>query len=78
MYNSNMVNHYGGIQMKPTTASLFLIQRDYCPLSVLLRRAQRQAVRYLITDEAETFEFADGSVLVHTFATECEGDRLYY
>lgn len=64
--------------MKPTTASLFLIQRDYCPLRILLNRAQRQAVRYSIDDTQETFEFADGSVLVHTFATECEGDRLYY
>lgn len=63
--------------MKPTTANLFLIQRDYCPLTVLLNRAQRQAVHYTITDEAETFVFADGSTLTHVFATECEDDRLY-
>lgn len=64
--------------MKPTTASLFLIQKDYCPLRILLNRAQRQAVRYNIDDEAEYFTFADGSTLTHIFATECEGDRLYY
>lgn len=63
--------------MKPTTASLFLIQRDYCPLSVLLRRAQRQAVSYRITDEAETFVFRDGSVLIHEFATEVDADSIY-
>lgn len=64
--------------MKPTTASLFLIQRDYCPLSVLLKRAQRQAVHYSITDEAETFVFADGSTLIHAFMTEDDDDRLYF
>lgn len=63
--------------MKPTTASLFLIQRDYCPLSVLLRRAQRQAVCFRIDDEAEAFIFADGSILIHEFATETDGDSIY-
>lgn len=63
--------------MKPTTASLFMIQRDYCPLSVLLNRAQRQAVAYHITDEAEAFTFQDGSVLIHEFATEGEKDTLH-
>lgn len=63
--------------MKPTTASLFMIQRDYCPLSVLLNRAQRQAVAYHITDEEESFTFQDGSVLIHEFATEGEKDTLH-
>lgn len=58
--------------MKPTTASLFLIQRDYCPLTIMLNRAQRQSVAYHIDSEKETFEFADGSVLIHTFETESE------
>lgn len=64
--------------MKPTTASLFLLQRDYCPLSVLLSRAQRQAVHYSITDEAEYFTFRDGSTLTHVFSHEDDDDRLYY
>lgn len=63
--------------MKPTTASLFMLQRDYCPLSVLLRRAQRQAVCFKLNDEAEAFIFADGSVLIHEFATEDEKDSIY-
>lgn len=63
--------------MKPTTAGLFMIQRDYCPLYVLLRRAQRQAVSYRLTDEAEAFTFADGSVLIHEFATEVDADSIY-
>lgn len=63
--------------MKPTTANLFLIQRDYCPLTILLRRAQRQAVSYSLTDEAEAFTFADGSVLIHGFATEVDADSIY-
>lgn len=63
--------------MKPTTASLFMIQRDYCPLSVLLNRAQRQAVQYNIDDEAEYFAFKDGSTLVHEFATEDAKDSIY-
>ena len=63
--------------MKPTTASLFMIQRDYCPLSVLLNRAQRQAVRFSIDDKAEAFIFADRSILIHEFATEDESDCLY-
>lgn len=62
--------------MKPTTASLFLIQRDYCPLTILLNRAQRQAVRYSIDQDAEYFTFQDGSTLIHTFATECEKNTL--
>lgn len=64
--------------MKPTTASLFLLQRDYCPLAVMLRRAHRQAVKYIITDAAEYFLFRDGSLLIHFFATEDEDDLLYY
>lgn len=64
--------------MKPTSASLFVLQRDYCSLSILLKRAQRQAVQYTIDQDAEYFTFADGSTLTHTFATESEGDRLYY
>lgn len=63
--------------MKPTTASLFLIQRDYCPLYVLLNRAQRQAVRFSIDDKAEAFIFADGSILIHEFATETDDDSIY-
>lgn len=63
--------------MKPTTASLFVLQRDYCPLSILLNRAQRQAVQYNIDQDAETFVFADGSTLIHTFATESERDTLH-
>ena len=63
--------------MKPTTASLFVLQRDYCPLSILLRRALRQAVSYRITNEAETFVFEDGSVLIHEFATEVDADSIY-
>lgn len=63
--------------MKPTTANLFLIQRDYCPLTLLLRRAHRQAVQYRIDDEAETFIFQDGSTLIHAFMTEDEDDALY-
>lgn len=63
--------------MKPTAANIFMIQKDYCPLSVLLRRAQRQAVQYTIDQDAETFVFTDGSTLIHTFATECEGDTLH-
>jgi hypothetical protein len=63
--------------MKPTTASLFLIQRDYCPLSMLLRRAQRQAVCFSIDDKTEVFVFADGSVLIHEFATETDDDSIY-
>ena len=63
--------------MKPTTASLFLIQRDYCPLSVLLRRAQRQAVCFSIDDKTEVFVFADKSILIHEFATEDEKDCIY-
>lgn len=64
--------------MKPTTASLFVLQREFCPLSVMLKRAHRQAVKYAISDEAEYFRFKDGSVLIHIFATEDEDDRLYY
>lgn len=64
--------------MKPTTASLFVLQRDYCPLTVMLRRAHRQAVQYRIDDEAEYFIFRDRSTLTHVFATECEDDRLCY
>lgn len=63
--------------MTPTTASLFLIQRDYCPMTILLNRAQRQAVSYRLTDEAEAFIFADGSVLIHEFATEVDADSIY-
>lgn len=63
--------------MKPTTASLFMLQRDYCPLSILLRRAQRQAVCFSLNDEAEAFIFADGSVLLHEFATETDDDSIY-
>lgn len=63
--------------MKPTTASLFMLQRDYCPLSILLRRAQRQAVRFSIDDKTEVFVFADKSVLIHEFATEDEKDSIY-
>lgn len=63
--------------MTVTTANLFMIQRDYCPLSVLLCRAQRQAVRFSIDDKAEAFIFADGSILIHEFATEDENDCIY-
>ena len=63
--------------MKPTTAGLFMIQRDYCPLSILLSRAQRQAVRFSIDDESEAFVFADGSILIHEFATETDDDCIY-
>lgn len=63
--------------MKPTTASLFVLQRDYCPLAVLLRRAQRQAVQYTIDQDAEYFTFQDGSTLIHMFATESERDTLH-
>lgn len=62
--------------MKPTTASLFLIQRDYCPLSVLLHRAHRQAVQYSIDAEAEYFTFKDGSTLIHTFMTMDANDSI--
>ena len=62
--------------MKPTTASLFVLQRDYCPLSILLNRAQRQAVAYTIDQDAEYFTFRDGSTLIHTFETEGEKDIL--
>lgn len=61
----------------PTTASLFVLQRDYCPLTILLSRAQRQAVNYLITDEVETFVFEDKSILIHEFATEVDADNIY-
>lgn len=64
--------------MKPTTAGLFMIQQDYCPLTVLLNRAQRQAVAYSINDDAESFTFKDGSILVHIFATEDDDDSLYH
>lgn len=64
--------------MKPTTASLFIIQRDYCPLAVLLRRAQRQSVHYFIDEEIEIFTFRDGSKLIHEFLTEAENDALYW
>lgn len=63
--------------MTITTASLFLIQRDYCPLSILLRRAQRQAVCFSLNEEAEAFIFADGSILIHEFATETDDDSIY-
>lgn len=63
--------------MKPTTAGLFMIQRDYCPLSILLRRAQRQAVRFSLNEETEAFIFADGSILIHEFATETDDDSIY-
>lgn len=64
--------------MKPTTASLFVLQRDYCPLAMVLKRAQRQAVQYRIDDEAEYFIFKDGSTLTHVFMTEDDDDRLYF
>lgn len=64
--------------MTPTTASLFALQKDFCPLSLMLRRAHRQAVKYVISDEAEYFVFKDESVLIHYFATETEGDRIYF
>lgn len=64
--------------MTPTTASLFALQREFCPLSLMLRRAHRQAVKYVISDEAEYFVFKDESVLIHYFATEEEDDRLYF
>ena len=64
--------------MKPTSASLFALQREFCPLAMMLKRAHRQAVKYVISDEAEYFLFKDGSLLIHYFATETEDDRLYY
>lgn len=62
---------------KLTAAQVMFIQRDYCPLSVLLGRAQRQAVSFSLNDEAEVFIFADGSILIHEFATETEDDSIY-
>ena len=64
--------------MTPTSASLFALQRDYCPLTLMLKRARRQAVKYVISDEAEYFVFKDESVLIHYFATETEDDRIYF
>ena len=64
--------------MKPTAASLFALQKDYCPLTLMLKRARRQAVKYVLTDEAEYFLFEDESLLIHYFATEEEDDRLYF
>lgn len=64
--------------MKPTTASLFALQKDFCPLTLMLRRAHRQAVKYVLSEEAEYFVFKDESLLIHFFATETEDDRLYF
>ena len=64
--------------MRPTAASLFALQRDFCPLTLMLKRARRQAVKYVLDDEAEYFLFRDGSLLIHFFATEEEDDRLYF
>ena len=64
--------------MKPTAASLFALQREFCPLTVMLKRARRQATKYVVSDEAEYFVFKDESVLIHFFATEEEDDRLYF
>lgn len=64
--------------MKPTAASLFALQRDFCPLTLMLRRAHRQAVKYVLSDEAEYFVFKDESVLIHYFKTETEDDRFYF
>ena len=61
-----------------TAASLFALQKDYCPLSLMLKRARRQAIKYVLTEEAEYFLFGDESLLIHYFATEEEDDRLYF